>query len=292
MQTGWCPINAAHSIAAVHWRIHLAQGLEQWHRAKIASGDERIRSLLPKVETPRRVVEFGPDGVVTHQPDDDSVRNAPAMMKYARCAPNGAQAVALEVQGATITVTNADYSKWSSAAQVARQLLSDVGAALRGAPDIDVESLTIEYQDAFVWQGEWRPDALRNLLREQKDGWMVPPWAFKAGPVWHSEQGRLDDAPQWDGEEMVLCMKMRGTIGEFVGKPCPLLEVASVVRQRNKYRGKPLPLRLQDAFSNVADIAKGRNGGQDRFDDMHSQANQMLRVLLTPSMRERIGLAA
>ena len=283
---GWRPIKKTHSIDAVYWRVRLAQQLLQRHQAWIQQKDSRLRSVLPRKEAAQRVVEIGADGVVqTGDPADD--QRAPAMLHYQRYFQNGELDLQLEVNGANLTVTSHSYSQWRKTSQVAHRLFSDVGTALREADVIHVSQLELEYRNVFWWDGAWRDGVLGELLRQHDR--LSPKWVFEAGTVWHSDQGWVEPSHAFAQETLVERMFLQGLHGTVDNKPCPLLVVHTTLRQ-NAQDGQPLPLRIQDAFSNVASIDNAQNTAPNRFDDMHKRANNLLRAVLQPEVCQQIGM--
>ena len=78
----WHPIRQDHSIEAVHWRVTLLHPLGQRHQAWIQDGDARLRTVLPRVETPRRFLEVGPKGVTVFSESAPIDQNVPAHLRY------------------------------------------------------------------------------------------------------------------------------------------------------------------------------------------------------------------
>ena len=285
----WNPIQQAHSIEAVVWRVTLDQPLLQRHQALIQEKDARLRTVLPRTETAQRLVEIGPSGVTVHADGVTQDPNAPAMLTYQRYAPNGQLDLLLEVNGDAVTAVSHGYSRWSNTGGVVRRLLADVGAALRGANDVFISQLELEYKDVFWWDGVWCDGALVELL--EQDEWLVPAWVFGAGPIWHSDQGKVVEVDGLAGGTAIERMFLQGRHGTVNGNPCPLLVVLTTLRWLAAEHGKPSPLKIQTAFADVAPVGAARDGAQARFDAMHERAVDMFRTVLKPPMRRRIGMA-
>ena len=181
----WQPLRQDHSIEAVHWRVTLLHPLGQRHQEWIRDKDKRLCTVLPRVETPRRLLEVGPKGVTVFSENAPVDQNVPALLHYQRYSTTGEVELGLEVNGRVVDVVSHSYSQWSKTGGVVNQILSDIGTALREADDLPISQL--EYKDVF-WYGEaWRDGALRELL--VPDGRLVPEWAFEAGSIWHADQG-------------------------------------------------------------------------------------------------------
>ena len=285
---GWNPIKQAHSIDAVYWRVFLDQPLVQRHQALIQEQDTRLRKVLPKIETAQRLLEIGPNGVTVHTEDALGGQNAPAMLTYQRFFPNGQLELQLEVNGQNVTVTSHSYSQWSKTGDVVRRILSDVGSALRTVDDISIAQIELEYRDVFWWDGDWHAEALGDLL--QPDERLAPKWVFQAGIDWHSDQGWVVPPDGFEDETMIERMSLQGMRGTVNNKPCPMLVAHTTLRWRLGLHGQPLPLRIQDAFSALKEVGSFRKGAQDRFDVMHKRSVVMFSTVVTPKVRERIGI--
>ena len=98
---------------------------------------------------------------------------------------------------------------------------------------------------------------------------------------------RADGSPN---EAMVERMFLQGINGTVNGNPCPLLIAQATLRCLDAEGGKPLPLRIQDAFASAMAVG-AENRAQSRFDVMHERAVGMVRTILKPAMRERVGMA-
>lgn len=282
---GWNPITQAHSIDAVIWRVRLDQPLLQRHQALIQQKDARLHKVLPRMETAQRLVEIGPSGVTVHTDGMAGDQNAPAMLKYQRYSSNGRPELQLEVNGYDVTVVSHAYSEWSKTGGVVWCLFADVGTALRQANDIYINQLELEYRDVFWWDGEWQERALGELL--QQNEMLAPSWVFKAGRMWHSDNGKIVEDGSSD-ETVVERMFLQGTHGTVNGNPCPLLLAQTTLRWLDAENGKPLRLKIQDAFASAMPV--GAERAQSRFDMMHKRAGDMLRGVLKPAIRQRIGM--
>ena len=284
---GWNPINKAHSIDAVVWCVRLDQPLLQRHQALIQQKDARVRTVLPRTETAQRLVEIGPSGVTVHTDGMAGDQNAPAMLRYERYFSDGRPELQLEVNGHDVTVVSHSYSEWSKTGGVVCRLLSDVGTALRQANDIYISQLELEYRDVFWWDGDWQEQALGELLQENE--MLAPAWVFNAGRMWHSDNGKALQVDGSSDETVIERMFLQGMSGTVNGNPCPLLVARTTLRWLDAESGKPLPLRIQDAFASAMAVG-AENRAQSRLDTMHKRAVGMLRKILKPAIRQRIGM--
>ena len=214
-------------------------------------------------------------------------QNAPAMLRYERYVSDGSLELQLEVNGHDVTVVSHGYSEWSKTGGVVWRLFSDVGTALRQANDIYIRQLELEYKDVFWWEGDWQDQALDALLQEHE--MLAPAWVFKAGRLWHSDNGKVVQADGSLDETMVERMFLQGMRGTVNGNPCPLLVAQTTLRWLDAEGGKPLPLRIQDAFASAMAVG-AENRAHSRFETMHERAVGMFRMILKPAMRERIGM--
>ena len=288
----WNPLKANHSLDAVVWRVALSDPLIQQHQRLIEAREQRLIKLLPRKEVLQRLVELGTKGVREIPAGLENDSNAPAMLIYGRCAPNGQLELQLEVNGPTLTVVNHNYSRWEKTNRVVRSLLADVGASLREVKHIPIAQLELVYKDVFWWDATWRDGALGELL-QPSERW-APAWIFKAGSFWHSDNGMVVEV---EGEAMVERMLLQTQDGTVDTKPCRLLVVESIVKWLGStQQGYTSPMNIQFAFANTAapdsdesDVSD-ESGAQARFDIMHQRAAHMLRTVLRPNMRERIGM--
>lgn len=284
----WHPIRQDHSIEAVHWRVTLLHPLGQRHQAWIQAKDERLRTVLPRVEATRRLLEVGPNGVTVFSESATADQNAPAFLRYERYFPTGALELVLEVNGPVVGVVSHSYSQWSKTGGVVNQVLSDVGTALREADDLPIVQLELEYRDVFWWDGPWRGDALGQLLVPHDK--FSPEWAFQAGPLWYADQGWVVPAEGYDDETMIERMFLQGQHGTVRDEPCPILAMHTHLRWRPAEGQQALPLKMQDAFSTLEPVGSDRKSAQNRFDAMHGRAVQMFGEVLHPNMSKHIGL--
>ncbi len=209
------------------------------------------------------------------------------MLRYERYFPNGELDLQLEVSSADLTVTSRSYSQWRKTSKVVHGLFSDAGTALREANDIPIAQLELEYRDVFWWDGAWQDGVLGELLQQHDR--LSPKWVFEAGTVWHSDQGWVEPSGAFAQETVVERMFLQGLHGTVNNRPSPLLVAHTTLRQ-NAQNGQPLPLRIQDAFSNVASIDNTQDTAQSRFEGMHDRANNMLRAVLQPDVCNQIGM--
>ena len=284
----WNPIRKAHSTDAVTWRVRLDQPLLQRHQALIREKDARVRTVLPRTETAQQFVEIGPGGVTVHADGKAGGQNAPALLKYERFFSNGRPQLQLEVNGHDVTAVSHGQAEWRKTNGVVCRLFSDVGTALRQAEDIPIRQLELEYKDVFWWAGDWQDHALAELLQEHE--MLVPAWVFNAGRLWHADNGKLVRADGSPHEAMVERMFLQGINGTVNGNPCPLLIAQTTLRWLDAEGGNPLPLKIQDAFATAMAVG-AENRAQSRFDVMHERAVGMVRTILKPAMRERVGMA-
>ena len=284
---GWNPINQAHSIDAVTWHVRLDQPLLQRHQALIQEKDARVRTVLPRMETAQRLVEIGPSGVTVRTDSMAEDQSAPAMLKYQRYFSDGRPELQLEVNGREVTIVSHGYSQWSKTGGVVCRLFSDVGTALRQANDIYISRLVLEYKDVFWWDGNWQEQALIELLRENEV--LVPAWVFSAGRMWHSDNGKVVQVEGSSDETVIERMFLQGMGGTVNGNPCPLLVAQTTLTWLDAEGGKPLPLRIQDAFASAMAVG-AENRAHSRFDRMHKRAVCMFRTILKPAIRQRIGM--
>ena len=284
----WHPIRQDHSIEAVHWRVTLLHPLGQRHQAWIQAKDERLRTVLPRVETPRRLLEVGPKGVTVFSESATADQNAPAFLRYERYFPTGEVELEMEVNGPVIAVVSHSYSRWSKMGGLVNQILSDIGTALREADDLPIVQLELEYRDVFWWDEPWHDAGLSQLLVPHER--FSPEWAFRAGPLWHADQGWVVSVDGYGDETVIERMFLQGLHGTVKDEPRPLLAVHTHLRWRPVEGQQALPLKVQDAFSTLEPVGSDRRSAQDRFDAMHERAGLMLRKVLQPDMRERIGL--
>lgn len=285
----WQPIRQDHSIEAVHWRVTLLHPLGQRHQAWIQGKDARLRTVLPRVETPRRLLEVGPNGVTVFSNHASVDQNAPAFLRYERYFHTGEVELGLEVNGPDIGVVSHSYSQWSKTGGVVNQMLADIGTALREADDLPIVQLELEYKDVFWWDELWHDGALANLLVPQCRS--VPDWAFHAGPAWHADQGWIVLPNGFEGESVIERMLLQGLPGTMNDESRLFLVVHTTLKWRPAEGEQALPLRMQDAFSALEPVGGARKTAQDRFDAMRGRAVEMFRDVLHPNMRERIGLA-
>ena len=284
----WQPLRQNHSIEAVRWRVVLLHPLGQRHQAWIRDKDKRLCTVLPRVETSHRYLEVGPNGVTVFSENAPVDQNLPALLHYERYSTTGEVELRLKVDGRVVDVVSHSYSQWSKTGGVVNQILSDIGTALREADDLPISQLELEYKDVFWYSEAWRDDALGELL--VADGRFVPGWAFKAGSVWHVDQGWVAPVDGCQDETVVERMFLQGLHGTVSDEPHPLLVVHTTLRW-GPGQEQALPLKMQDAFSPLESVGNARKRAQDRFNAMHDRAVQMFRKVLQPTMRERIGLA-
>ena len=284
----WHPIRKEHSIEAVHWRVTLLHPLGQRHQQWIQAKDARLCTVLPRVETPRRLLEVGPNGVTVFAESAAVDQNVPAFLRYERYSATGEVELGLEVNGAVVGVVSHSYSQWSKTGGVVNQILSDIGTALREADDLPIAQLELEYKDVFWWDEPWRDDVLCELLVPHSRS--VSEWVFEAGPMWHADQGWVVQPDGFEGESMIERMFLQGLCGTINDEPRPWLVLRTTLRWRPAQGMQALPLRMQDAFIDVEIVGSARKTAQDRFNAMHGRAVQMFAAVLHPNMRERIGL--
>ena len=139
----------------------------------------------------------------------------------------------------------------------------------------------------FWWEGDWQDHALAELLQAHE--MLVPAWVFNAGRLWHADNGKVVPADGSPNEAMVERMFLQGINGTVNGNPSPLLIAQTTLRWLDAEGGKPLPLRIQDAFATAMAVG-AENRAQSRFDVMHERAVGMVRTILKPAMRERVGM--
>ena len=284
----WHPIRPDHSIEAVHWRVMLLHPLGQRHQDWIQDKDARLRTVMPRVETQQRFLQIGPSGVTVFSEGAPVDQNMPAHLRYERYLTTGEVEIGLEVDGNTVSVVSRSYSQWSKTGGVVNQALSDIGAALREADDLPIVQLELEYKDVFWWDATWQSDALGMLLKPHCR--LVPKWVFQAGPLWHADQGWVVSADGFNDETVVERMFLQGVQGTVNDEPRPLLVVLTTLRWRPVPGQPALPLRMQDAFSDLESVEHPRKTARNRFDAMHDRATRMFADVLHTSMRERIGL--
>ena len=284
----WHPIRQEHSIEAVHWRVTLLHPLGQRHQAWIQAKDARLRTVLPRVETPRRFLQVGPNGVTVFSESASVDQNTPAFLHYERYSATGEVELGLEVNGAILGVVSHSYSQWSKTGGLVNQVLSDIGTALREADDLPIVQLELEYKDVFWWDGPWRNDVLSELLVPHSRS--VPEWVFQAGPIWHADQGWVVQPDGFGGEGVIERMFLQGLPGTVNDENWPFLVLHTTLRWRPAQGKLALPLRMQDAFSTLETVGSDRKTAQNRFNTMHRRAVRMFGEVLHPNMRERIGL--
>lgn len=186
-----------------------------------------------------------------------------------------------------MTVVSHGYSQWSKTGGVVCRLFSDVGTALRQANDIYISQLVLVYKDVFWWDGDWQEPALGELLQE--DEILAPAWVFNAGRMWHSDNGKAAQVDGFSDETMIERMFLQGIRGTVNGNPRPLLVAQTTLTWLDAEGGKPLPLRIQDAFASAMAVG-AEDRAQLRFDKMHKRAVDMFRTILKPAIRQRIGM--
>ena len=285
----WHPIGQDHSIEAVHWRVTLLHPLGQRHQAWIQAKDARLRSVLPRVETQQRFLQVGPKGVTVFSDGASVDQDMPAHLRYERHLATGEVEIGLEVQGNAVSVVSHRYAHWRQTSDVVNQALADIGTALRAADDLPIAQLELEYKDVFWWDGDWEDDALGKLLVPHER--LVPQWAFRAGPLWHADQGWVVSIEGFGDETVVERMFLQGAQGAVNDAPHPLLVMLTTVRWHPPQGRQALPLKMQDAFNALESVSHPRKSAPDRFDSMHDRAARMFGEALHTSMRERIGLA-
>ena len=285
----WHPIRQDHSIESVHWRVTLLHPLGQRHQAWIQAKDARLRTVLPRVETQQRFLQVGPKGVTVFSDGASVDQDMPAHLRYERHLATGEVEIGLEVQGNAVSVVSHRYAQWRQTSGVVNQALADIGTALREADDLPITQLELEYKDVFWWDGKWEDDALGKLLVPHER--LVPQWAFRAGPLWHADQGWVVSIEGFGDETVVERMFLQGAQGAVNDEPRPLLVMLTTVRWHPPQGRQALPLKMQDAFNALESVSHPRKSAPDRFDSMHDRAVRMFGDVLHTSMCERIGLA-
>ena len=256
------PCNENHAITEVVFGVVGLGGFTYDDRSSVKASHSKWKELLPGLQE---------EGVL-----NIAVAGLPPPhmqpLAFTRFKADGEVEWRLLLTPNALVVNCGSYTRWDAVWAIARSLFADVAGVLH-SQDQKIQSVVLEYWDAFRWMGDDRYDA-RDLL---KDGGSVPPSIFERGPIWHLHQGWfVDDPYPISGRTL---QRMHINSAEEDGQ----YQVRFNTHHRFDLQDTP---NLKGTFAEPDSLIDGL------FSDLHNTSKTLLAEFLTEDMAQRINLNA
>lgn len=179
------PVKPDHSINEVVFVLTFSQQLSEKNLQSLVQLKEAFKNELPKMESQQGIgFSFSPNGNIEPQPSRLS------SVAFKQFNQRGEFDWALRAEGNILAVNCLDYSGgWKNIWPKAHNYLK-IAAQKIINPDNAIESLTLQYIDRFIYEGQI--DWYKTSIIFNDGSEYLNKKVTKAGPFWHIHQGWFD----------------------------------------------------------------------------------------------------
>lgn len=287
------PYHSDHSIAEVVFEIILDRiiTVSDVSALKAIHASEWI-SELPGVKQPPGPITMRPGGVsnrltISAQFSGDE-NLQPGQIEFASYKRDGATEWRMLIQGNTISLNCAAYTRWEKVWARARGYL--LGALRTLAPrGGNVLAFALQYVDIFFWDGPYDEYDARQLIAPER----VPSVVFGRGPQWHAHSGWFSDTAAKQSAAKTFPLP-RGRLLERMNIDAVLREGLIGISPGDALQ----PVIKLDGFCRLdvvspesfPSVATEPNALDTRFQFLHQASKELVVHYLTTAAAERVGL--